>query len=58
MFLARSENDLQYSVCNLNNTAAEFSMKITSEETKVMAFRGPEQVRSNTIRETWSNYKL
>lgn len=39
--------DLQYSVCNLNIVAAELCMEITGEEMKVMAFRGPEQIRGS-----------
>jgi hypothetical protein len=44
----------------LNNTAAEFSVGITSEESKVMAFRGPDklEVIYALMRETWANHKL
>jgi hypothetical protein len=40
------EDDLQYSVHNLNRIASEFSMEINAEKTRVMAFRGMEQIIS------------
>jgi hypothetical protein len=46
VLLAKSEDDLQYSVHNLNNIASEVSMEINSEKTRVMAFRGTEPIRS------------
>jgi hypothetical protein len=46
VLLAKSEDDLQYSVHNLNNIASEFSMEINAEKTRVMAFRGMEPIRS------------
>jgi hypothetical protein len=44
--LAKSEDDLQYSVHNLNKIASEFSMEINGQKTRVMAFRGMEPIRS------------
>jgi hypothetical protein len=46
VLLAKSEDDLQYSVHNLNKTASEFSMEINAEKTRVMAFTGMEPIRS------------
>jgi hypothetical protein len=46
VLLAKSEDDLQYSVHNFNNIASEFSTEINAEETRVMAFRGMEPIRS------------
>jgi hypothetical protein len=46
VLLAKSEDDLQYSVHNLNKTASKFSMEINVEKTIVMAFRGMEPVIS------------
>jgi hypothetical protein len=46
VLLAKSEDDLQYSVHNLNKTAFQFSMEINAEKTRVMAFRGMEPIRS------------
>jgi hypothetical protein len=46
VLLAKSEDDLQYSVHNLNKIASEFSMEINMEKTRVMAFRGMEPIRS------------
>jgi hypothetical protein len=46
VLLAKSEDDLQYSVHNLYKIASEFSMEIKAEETRVMAFRGMEPIRS------------
>jgi hypothetical protein len=43
--LAKSEDDLQYSVHNLNKIASEFSMEINAEKTGVMVFRGVEPIR-------------
>jgi hypothetical protein len=45
VLLAKSEDDLQYSVHNLNKTASKFSMKINAEKTRVMAFKGMEPIR-------------
>jgi hypothetical protein len=46
VFLAKSEDDLQYSVCNLNKIASQFSMEMNVEKTRVMAFRRTEPIRS------------
>jgi hypothetical protein len=46
VLLAKYEDDLQYSVHNLNNIASEFSMEINAEKTRVMVFRGMEPIRS------------
>jgi hypothetical protein len=46
ILLTKSEDDLQYSVHNLNKIASEFSMEINVEKTSVMAFRGMEPIRS------------
>jgi hypothetical protein len=46
VLLAKSEDDLQYSVQNLNKIASEFSMEINAEKTRVMASRGMEPIRS------------
>jgi hypothetical protein len=46
VLLAKSEDDLQYSVRNLNKMASEFSMEINAEKTRVMAFRGMEPIRN------------
>jgi hypothetical protein len=46
VLLAKSEEDLQYSVRNLNKIASEFSMEINAEKTRVMAFREMEPIRS------------
>jgi TusA-related sulfurtransferase len=40
VFLAKSKDDLQYSVHNLNNTASEFSMEINVGKTRVMVLEG------------------
>jgi hypothetical protein len=45
VLLAKSKDDLQYSVHNLNKTASEFSVEINAEKTAVMAFRGMEPIR-------------
>jgi hypothetical protein len=45
VLLAKCEDDLQYSVHNLNKIASEFSMEINEEKTRVMAFRGMEPTR-------------
>jgi hypothetical protein len=49
VLLAKSEDDLQYSVHNLNKIASQFSMDINEEKTKVMAFREMEPNRSKII---------
>jgi hypothetical protein len=49
VLLAKSEDDLQYSVNNLNKIAPEISMDINMEKTRVMAFRGMEPIRRNTL---------
>jgi hypothetical protein len=46
VLVAKSEDDLQYSLRNLNKIASEFSMEINAEKTIVMAFRGMEPIRS------------
>jgi hypothetical protein len=46
VLLAKSDDDLQYSVHNLNKIAYEFSMEINAEKTRVMAIRGMEPIRS------------
>jgi hypothetical protein len=46
VLLAKSEDDLQYSVHNLNKIASEVSMEINAQKTRVMAFRGMEPIRS------------
>jgi hypothetical protein len=46
ILLTKSEDDLQYSVHNLNNIVEEFSMEINTGNTKIMAFCGMEQIRS------------
>jgi hypothetical protein len=46
VLLAKSEDDLQDSVHNLNKIASEFSMEINPEKTRDMAFRGMEPIRS------------
>jgi hypothetical protein len=45
VLLAKSEDDLQYSVHNLNKIASEFSMEINEEKTRVMTFREMEPTR-------------
>jgi hypothetical protein len=42
----KSEDDLRYSVYNLNKIASEFSIEINAEKTRVMAFRGMEPIRN------------
>jgi hypothetical protein len=49
VLLAKSEDDLQYSVHNLNKLASEFSMDINAEKTRVMAFRGMGPIRSKIL---------
>jgi hypothetical protein len=46
VLLVKYEDDLQYSVHNLNKIASEFSVEINAEKTRVMAFRGMEPIRS------------
>jgi hypothetical protein len=46
VLLAKSEDDLQYSVHNLNKVASEFSMDINTDTTRVMAFRLMVPIRS------------
>jgi hypothetical protein len=46
VLLAKSEDDLQYSVYNFNKIASEFSTEINVEKTRVMVFRGMEPIRS------------
>jgi hypothetical protein len=46
VLIAKSESDVQYSVHNLNKIAAKYFLEINIEETKVMAFKGREPVRS------------
>jgi hypothetical protein len=46
---SKSEDDLQYSVHNLNKIASEFSMELNEEKTKVMAFREMEPNRSKIL---------
>jgi hypothetical protein len=46
VLLARSEDNLQYSVHNLNKVASEVSMEINAEETRGILFRGMEPIRS------------
>jgi hypothetical protein len=46
VLLAKSDDDLQYSVHNLNKIAYEFSMEINTEKTRVLANRGMEPIRS------------
>jgi hypothetical protein len=46
VLLTKSEDDLQYSVHNLNKIASEFSIDINAEKTRVMAFRVMEPIRS------------
>jgi hypothetical protein len=46
ILLARSEDDLQHSVHNLNKIASEFSMEINAKKTRVTDFRGMEPIRS------------
>jgi hypothetical protein len=48
VLLTKSEDDLQYSVHNLNKIASEFSILISTEKTRVMSFRGMEPIRSKT----------
>jgi hypothetical protein len=48
VLLAKFEDDLQYSVHNLNKIVSEFSMEIHTEKTRVMAFRGMEPIRCKT----------
>jgi hypothetical protein len=43
--LTRSEDDLQYSVYNLNNIVEEISTEINTTKTKIMTFRGQETTR-------------
>jgi hypothetical protein len=38
--LTRSEDDLRYSVCNVNGIVEGFCMEINAGKTKIMAFRG------------------
>jgi hypothetical protein len=45
VLLAKSE-DLQYLTHNFNKRVPEFFMKINAEETRVMAYRGLEPIRS------------
>jgi hypothetical protein len=46
ILLKSSENGLQFKVYILNNIAAKFSMEINIRETKIMAFRRMESIRS------------
>jgi hypothetical protein len=46
VLLAKYEDDLQYSVHNLNTITSEVSMEINAEKTRVMAFRRMEPIRS------------
>jgi hypothetical protein len=46
VLITKSESVLQYSVHNLNKTAAKYFLEINIEKTKVMAFKGREPVRS------------
>jgi hypothetical protein len=46
--VTKSEDDLQYSVHNLNRTASEFSIQINAVKIRFMAFRGMEPIRSKT----------
>jgi hypothetical protein len=46
VLLTKSEDDLQYSVHNLNNAVEEFSTEINNGKTKIMALGGKEQIRS------------
>jgi hypothetical protein len=46
ILLTKSEDHLQYSVHNLNNTAEEFSMEVNTAKTKIKAFTGKEPMRS------------
>jgi hypothetical protein len=46
VLLTKSEDDLQYSVHNLNNRAEELPMEISTGKTKIMAFKGKEPVKS------------
>jgi hypothetical protein len=46
VFLAKSEDDLQYSGHNLNKIASEVSMEINAEKTSVILSRGMEPIRS------------
>jgi hypothetical protein len=62
VLLTKSEDDLQYSVHNLNKIASEFSMEINTEKTRVKAFREMEPIRSKicinnkTLKQNTSNY--
>jgi hypothetical protein len=46
VLLAKSEDDLQYSVHNLNKVASEFSVDINTDTTRVLAFRLMVPIRS------------
>jgi hypothetical protein len=44
-----SEIDLQRAVCTLHNSRKQFVMKISSPESKVMAFKGQVPIRSRIV---------
>lgn len=46
ILIARSEEELQLTVNNLQKTVSDFNMKLSSHETKIMAFQGQESIRS------------
>jgi hypothetical protein len=46
ILFTKSEDNLQYSVRNLNNIVEEFSLEISTGKTKIKAFRRKEPVRS------------
>ena len=47
--LAETEDDLQRSMYNLTKTSEKYDMRISSEKTKTMAFKGKEPVRSKIV---------
>jgi hypothetical protein len=46
VIVAQNEDELQRAVNNLQVTASEFNMSISTEKTKIMAFAGKEPLRS------------
>jgi hypothetical protein len=48
ILLTKSEDDLHYSVHNLNSIV-EFSMEINTGETKIVAFREKNPIRSKIL---------
>jgi hypothetical protein len=49
VIMAETEDELQRAVYNLAITAQRYNMKISTEKTRVMAFRGKDPVRSKIV---------